>query len=80
MWSDDEEEDRSPNPWVNGLGGLFGMISGGSRYGEPKPTTNAGRYLKQLKDADDRFDGSRSAISEEMQASLRRIQIWSARP
>lgn len=59
------------NPWAFLLGGLAST--------GPEPTTNAGRYLRQLDNGDGRFARASEEVSEELLAGLRRIQITSAK-
>jgi hypothetical protein len=47
--------------------------------GAPEPMTNAGRYLRQLDTGDQKFARNDEAVSDEIAAALRRIQITSAK-
>lgn len=45
----------------------------------PEPTTNAGRYLRQLEHGDRCFEGNNRGIDDELTCALKRIQITSSR-
>lgn len=45
----------------------------------PEPTTNAGRYLRQLENGDHCFFRAHERIEEELTCALKRIQILSQR-
>lgn len=55
---------------------FFGGLLGTPR---PEPTTNAGRYLRQLENGDRCFRRADEAIEDELACALRRIQLTSAR-
>lgn len=64
---------KSPiDPFAYIFEGFFGAP-------RPEPTTNAGRYLRQLENGDRCFDRAGEAIDDEMTCALRRIQLTSAR-
>jgi hypothetical protein len=60
---------------------LFQFLYGGGLFGRPalEPTTNAGRYLRQLDRGDQSFKSAGEEIDLELQAALRRAQIVSKR-
>lgn len=55
---------------------LFDGLLGAPR---PEPTTNAGRYLRQLENGDRCFRRVDESIEDELTCALRRIQLTSAR-
>lgn len=57
---------------------LLGLL-GGFLSARPEPMTNAGRYLQQLEIGDSRFTCADEAVSDELSAGLRRIQITTAK-
>ncbi len=59
------------NPFLSLLGGFLSA--------HPEPMTNAGRYLQQLEIGDTRFSRADQAVSDELAAGLRRIQITTAK-
>ena len=60
---------------------LFQFLFSGGYAGRPalEPTTNAGRYLRQLDRGDRSFQSAGEEIDLELQAALRRAQIVSKR-
>ncbi len=59
------------NPFLSLLGGFLSI--------HPEPMTDAGRYLQQLEIGDARFSRAEEAVSDELAAGLRRIQITTAK-
>lgn len=53
-----------------------GIFGAGPR---PEPTTNAGRYLRQLANGDTCFARNSEQVEQELEAAIRRIQIVSRR-
>ena len=61
------------SPFESLFADLFGLGS------VLQPTTNAGRYMRQLDRGDANFARAQEEIDMELQAALRRVQIVSAR-
>lgn len=59
------------NPFLSFLGGYLSF--------RPEPMSNAGRYLQQLDQGDSRFARTEEAVSDELLAGLRRIQITTSK-